>query len=135
MKMAKLILSELCAVYSSTLTYTDAKQALINIQNGMDSESDFLLELDGMEFRIIDAQYIDEIGAQECADIFRECYDLDRKKLGFLYDYIDFDQAGADALRIDGYGHCFASYDHNESEAYTRWDGKINEHWYMFRTN
>lgn len=122
---AKQVLSELCSINSTELCYTECKDALNELATKLESEHDFTFDFDGCEFRIIHENSIDEIGIREISNMWEDCYDLSAIPQ-FLVAYIDFDRASADALRLDGYGHHFASYDGNEYSA---------GNWYIFRVN
>lgn len=119
MKTAKNILREIANEYGITLSLSEAKEILDTLDN---LSGDEVIEIDGMEFRLIHKDDIDDIHTEEIEDIVKDCYGID------IPDWveIDWEQTAENVRQADGYGHHFAIYDHNE--LYT--DG-----WYIFRTN
>lgn len=95
------------------------------LENEIESD-DFTVEFDGNEYRIISDNSIWGIYVEEIKNIVEDCYDL---KLDSIPDFIAFEidwgQTAKNAY-ADGYGHTFASYDGEESEAAGFW---------IFRTN
>lgn len=89
-------------------------------------ESDFTLDFDGNEYRLIGEKAIWEIYVDSIKETVEDCYDL---KLNDIPDFvafsIDWEQTAKNAY-VDGYGHTFSGYDGSEEEA-----GK----YFIFRTN
>lgn len=95
------------------------------LESEIDSD-DFTVDFDGNEYRIIADSSIWEIYVEEIKNIVEDCYDL---KLDSIPDFIAFEinwEQTAKNAYADGYGHTFASYDGEESEAAGFW---------IFRTN
>lgn len=94
---------------------------------GYASLNDFHVELDNTEWRIIDSAWIDEIATEEIKEIVTDCYlngtDLDK----YWWIEVDWKKTAKNCIDADGYGHHFASYDHEEYY--------FDEGWYFFRTN
>lgn len=104
------------------LTGFEIKELLEAIETGMTTEDDFNLELPSCEFRIIDGDEIDQIWTDGLIEQIKDCYDLsDLPK----FVAIDWEKT-AENCKVDGMGHHFASYDHNEHDA---------QGWHIFRTN
>lgn len=102
---------------------------LIELYETLENEiegDDFTVEFDGNEYRIISDSSIWEIYVETIKDIVNNCYDLKLDKIpDFIAFDIDWEQTAQNAY-VDGYGHTFASYDGEESEAAGFW---------IFRTN
>lgn len=78
---------------------------------------DFAIDFDGNEYRIISENSIWEIYVEEIKTIVEDCYDLNLDKVpDFIALSIDWEQTAQNAY-ADGYGHTFAGYDGEESEA------------------
>jgi hypothetical protein len=103
----------------------DIIEALESLRDNQ-GESDFMLEFDGNEYRLIGEDAIWDIYVDSIKEIVEDCYDL---KLNNMPDFvafsIDWEQTASNAY-ADGYGHTFSGYDGSEEEA-----GK----YYIFRTN
>jgi len=136
MENEKLILSEICSVFGHTLTYSEAKGALMELQYNMNDTSydtsygtpvyvDFFFKLDGNEYRIIHEFYIWEIYVEEIKCTVKDSYDLKRDIPSYVSIEIDWDQTAKNCL-VDGYGNTFSSYDGSENNA---------GNYYIFRTN
>lgn len=114
-------------VNNEDIDYND--QELIELYETLENEiegDDFTVEFDGNEYRIISDSSIWGIYVEEIKNIVENCYDL---KLDSIPDFIAFDidwEQTAQNAYADGYGHTFASYDGEESEAAGFW---------IFRTN
>ena len=102
---------------------------LIELYETLESEidnNDFTIEFDGNEYRIISDSSIWEIYVEEIKTIVEDCYDLNLDKVpDFIALSVDWEQTAKNAY-ADGYGHTFAGYDGEESEA---------AGFYIFRTN
>lgn len=89
-------------------------------------ESDFMLDFDGNEYRLIGENAIWGIYVDEIRNIVEDCYDL---KLNNIPDFvawdIDWEQTARNAY-ADGYGHTYSGYDGSELNT-----GK----YFIFRTN
>jgi hypothetical protein len=120
----KKILAAICDHHSHRLTYTEAKDALVELD--VEMGDDFYFKLDGNEYRIIAEDAIWKIYVDEIRQIVEDCYDL---KLNDMPDFLVFEidwEATAKNCYADGYGHTFSSYDFSEIEA---------GGYYIFRTN
>ena len=112
------------AVDSSPKDYElfELKELIQKIMDKTSSEDDFWLDLEGGEVRLIDEDAIDEIWTDSLIDQIKECYDLPDLP---PFVAIDWEET-AKNCKVDGLGHHFASYDHNEHNS---------ENWHIFRTN
>ena len=108
-------------------TYKGEMQDLVEALN---TETDFHINIDGNEYRFIDADVIDEIAVEEIKEVVQDCYlngtDLD--KLWWIE--IDWEKTADNCISADGYGHHFSHYDGSEEEAVL-----LGSNWYIFRTN
>lgn len=108
-------------------THTDEMRDLID---ALEDEDDFSINIDGNEYRFIDAAEIDDIAVEEIKELVKDCYlngtDLD--KLWWIE--IDWEKTADNCISADGYGHHFSGYDGSEEEARL-----LNRDWYIFRTN
>lgn len=83
---------------------------------------DNYIDLPCGECRVIHETDIDDIWHDELIQTFKECYDLSN-----IPDFICIDwDATADNCKVDGKGHHFASYDHEEHYC---------NGYFIFRTN
>ncbi len=90
------------------------------------AEDDFQFEVDGMEFRFIEADAIWGIYKESIQCIVEDCYELKLDSIpNFVEFSIDWESTAKNAF-VDGYGHTFSSYDGSESEL---------DNWFIFRTN
>jgi len=117
---SKAILAGICLAHSHDLSYSEAKEALEQIDENI---VDYSLELDGNEYRIISDGSIEEIYEDEIKSICEDCYELNLPD--FMTNCIDWAQVASNCL-ADGYGHTFSSYDGSEV-----FEGGF----YIFRTN
>lgn len=125
MKTAKNILREICNEYNIDLDLRDTKEAFSSLYSNLYGKVfDFSFELDGMEFRIIDEDFINDIHTEEIEELTKDCY-LDGNDLPWWVE-VDWEETAKNLRDTDGYGHHFNHYD--GGELYT--DG-----WYIFRTN
>lgn len=102
-------------------------EALESIESHL-GESDFTLEFDGNEYRLINESSIWEIYRDEIQNIVEDCYSdvIKPDKIpDFIAFSIDWEQTAQNAY-ADGYGHTFSGYDGSEEEA---------AGYYIFRTN
>ena len=101
----------------------DEVESLIDL---IDTEKDFYIEIDGIEYRVIREDVIDDIATYEIKDIVQDCYlngtDLDK----YWWIEIDWEKTAQNCIEADGYGHHFNSYDGSE---------EYEDGWYFFRTN
>ena len=115
MNNAHAILKTICEEYDISLTYSEAKWHLRELDNLIDV--DFYLEIDGMEFRLIDQDAIWGIYVEEIRQVVEDCYDL---KLDDIPDFVafevDWEQTAENAF-ADGFGHHFSGYDGSEYDA------------------
>jgi hypothetical protein len=93
------------------------------IKDSMQTEDDFSIDdLPCGEVRVICMDAIDAIWTESLIETVKECYDLSK-----VPDFvaIDWDQT-AENCKVDGLGHHFAGYDHEEHES---------GNFHIFRTN
>jgi len=117
METAKEILAEICDYHSHSLIYSEARDALIELNDLLNEDDDICFDFDGNEYRIIHDDAIWDIYVEEIKGIVNECYDL---KLDQIPDWIAFSidwEATAENAYMDGYGHHFSGYDGSETEA------------------
>lgn len=94
-------------------------------ENSLNSENDFHIEIDGNEYRVINANEIWDIYKEEIKQITEDCYDITMPS----WLAIDWEETAENCL-VDGYGHTFSSYDGSELECEFG-----EENYYIFRTN
>lgn len=107
--------------------HLELTEAYNEITNNIEScEDDFYLDFDDNEYRLIADESIWDIYVEEIKNIVEDCYDL---KLDSIPDFvafeIDWDQTAKNAY-VDGYGHTFAGYDGEETEAGGYWIFRVN---------
>lgn len=103
----------------------DLKEAMVTIRDNL-GETDFTLDFDGNEYRLIGEDVIWDIYRDEIQRIVEECYDLKLDQIPeFIAFEIDWEETAENAY-VDGYGHTFSSYDGSEENACG---------YYIFRTN
>lgn len=108
----------------------DNRQTLIDAVEEIYSSmgSDFYLDLDGAEYRIIPESDIWEIYIEKIKNIVEDCYSdvLKLDKIpSFIAISIDWEETAKNAY-ADGYGHTFSSYDGSEYEAGGHWIFRVN---------
>ena len=110
-KTAKEILQALCQYQNIELTYSEAKEALNDIDDKViDSCGEFWFKLDSFEFRVINDSDIQEIWTDSLIQQVKDCYDFSA-----FPDFVVIDwEKTADACKVDGMGHHFSCYDHSE---------------------
>lgn len=88
-----------------------------------DHDSDFYIDnLPYGQVRLIDKDEIDQIWTDSLIEQIKECYDLPD-----LPNFVEIDwEQTAQNCKVDGLGHHFASYDHEEHDC---------GNYYIFRTN
>ena len=122
---AENILRELVKEHSIDISDEDTRQEYIDtIENAIESDNS-TIELDGMEFRLINEDAIREIYQDSQEELIQDCYLSNLKEIPWWLE-IDWEATVQNCLDSDGYGHHFSTYD--GSELYT--DG-----YYIFRTN
>ena len=128
---ARLILETCLSATDSTtadLGLWEAKDLINEIKDKMNTEADFYLDsLPCGEVRIIDENAIDEIWHDGLIEQIKECYEVDEvleNLPSFVVCEVDWDQT-AENCKVDGMGHHFASYDHEEHST---------QGFYIFRT-
>jgi hypothetical protein len=123
---ARNILETICNSQSHTnLSYSEVKEAILEIKDNL-GLSDFTLDFDGAEYRLIHEDSIWEIYKEEIQRIVEDCYDLNLDKVPvFIALEVDWEQTAQNAY-ADGYGHTFSGYDGSEEEC---------SGYYIFRTN
>lgn len=83
---------------------------------------DYCLDLPCGEVRIISEDHIEDLWTDSLIDMIKDCYDLSDVP---SFVEIDWEQTAANC-KVDGMGHHFAGYDHEEHNT---------ENLYIFRTN
>lgn len=110
-------------------------RVLIETCKDVTISDDFCLEFDGAEYRIIKDYAIWDIYVEEIKQITLDCYLCGHSSVSNYQDghseglpwWIELDwEATAQNTIIDGYGHNFAGYDHEESELNGYWVFRIN---------
>ena len=132
LKTARAILetsNNACDCTCDDYTLSELKELMTTIIDKMESEDDFWLdELGYGEVRVIDKEAIAELWHEGLIQTIKDCYDF-ADTLENIPDWvachIDWDQT-AENCKVDGLGHHFASYDHEEHNTETH---------YIFRTN
>jgi len=121
------ILSEICGYHSHRCDYSEVKEAVLFLEEKIqDGDSDFTLDFDGNEYRIISEGDIWQIYVDEIKQTVEDCYDLKLDQVpDFIALSIDWEQTAQNAY-VDGYGHTFSGYDGSELET---------AGYYIFRTN
>lgn len=120
-----------CDCTNDDYTFTELKELMQeiidnlegNTTNSWHDSNDFTIEgLACGEVRVINSDSIGEIWHDSLIEQIKECYDLSN-----VPDFIamDWDQT-AENCKVDGLGHHFAGYDHEEHSTETH---------YIFRTN
>lgn len=123
--IAENILRELVKEHSIDISDEDQRQEYINmIENALESD-DTTIELDSMEFRIINEDAIQEIYQDSQEELIKDCYFPTLQEIPWWLE-IDWKTTVQNVLNSDGYGNHFSTYD--GGELYT--DG-----FYIFRTN
>ena len=107
--------------------YIKLVKAYYSISNELEfSVDDFNIEFDGKEYRLIDDNAIWDIYVDEIKYLVEDGYDLELDTIpDFVAFEIDWEQTAKNAY-VDGYGHTFASYDGEESEAGGYWIFRVN---------
>lgn len=85
---------------------------------------DFIVDLDGCEYRFIRNDAIVDIFADSVQEMIEDCYGVGDLP-GIISCHLDWGGIVRDCM-VDGYGHHFAGYDGMEHEV---------ENYYIFRTN
>lgn len=104
--------------------YGGIRDAVNALMDKCEEDNDFYLDdvLPSGEVRMIHEDFIDDIWSESLEELIKECYDL-----GNLPHFVEIDwDKTVDNCKVDGKGHHFAGYDHEEHHC--------NE-WYIFRTN
>ena len=123
--IAENIFNVLKSTYDIDILDEDQRQEYIDtIENAIESDSS-TIELDGMEFRLINEDAIREIYQDEQEELIKDCYFPNLKEIPWWLE-IDWEKTVDNVLNSDGYGNHFSTYD--GGELYT--DG-----FYIFRTN
>jgi hypothetical protein len=101
-------------------TFDELKSLMVEILDN--AENDYWLELEGGEVRLIHDDEIDQIWTDSLIEQVKECYNLDDIP---SFISIDWEQT-AENCKVDGMGHHFAGYDHEEHKS---------GDWNIFRNN
>lgn len=91
----------------------------------LNSENDFHIDIDGNEYRVINADAIWDIYVETIQEITEYCYIVEAPS----WLAIDWEQTAENCF-VDGYGHTFSSYDGSELECEFG-----EENYFIFRTN
>ena len=109
--------------YNEDITLEDLKELINDIKGTSEGREDFYVEFLGIEFRIIDKDFIDDIWGESLEQMCEECYLYDLPEIAQRY----FDmKAFIRDCKFDGMGHHFNGYDGSEFETGT---------FHYFRTN
>lgn len=98
------------------LLYSEIKDYIVKLQEGIDLNNDIVFEFEGIEHRIIHSSYIDEIWTESLIKQIKECYDFS-ETIDNLPDFVEFSidwKATAENCKVDGMGHHFNHYDGSE---------------------
>jgi len=112
---------EVFNLFRSELNLTFEADNAQDLSDWIENDSDFYIEIDGEEYRLIHEGDIDEIWEESLEELLRDCYEVPKE----LENYIDYEK-WVDDCKYDGKGHHFGTYDGSEYEA---------GGWYIFRTN
>ena len=118
---------EVFNVFRNELGLSFVRDDACELLDNLIDDSDFTIEIDGQEFRIIHDEYIRDIAQEEIAETIQECYfSVPMNQEIPWWIEIDWDKTVQNCIDADGYGHHFSHYDGSEYEA---------GNWYIFRTN
>ena len=139
---------EVVKVFTGELGVSFDADSALELIDGLKSAEEFMLEVDGQEFRLIHSDDIDEIMQDELisdlyclgacnARFISDMTELDTDTIQKAQENDSFELLGAllakdietvqEAMAsADGFGHHFSHYDGSEYEA---------GNWYIFRTN
>lgn len=110
------------------LDVTPTQEELENLLKKIDDEVDFYIELDGKEYRFIQADYIDDIYFESQMELIKECY-FPKENLPWWIE-INWEKTIENVLNTDGFGNHFSSYDGSEVTI-----DYNNDAYYIFRIN
>jgi RNAse (barnase) inhibitor barstar len=126
----KTIKRQILEFISKELELDINREDVREFEDQLNSENDFYIEIDGNEYRVINADTIWDIFVEEIQQTVEECYlggtDLDKH----WWIELDWEKTAQNCLDADGYGHHFSSYDGSELEYEFG-----EENYYIFRTN
>jgi len=122
----KTIKRQILEFISEELELDINREEVKEFENQLNLENDFYIEIDGNEYRVINADAIWDIFVEEIKDITEECY---TGKLEW-WIAVDWEETAENCLQADGYGHHFSGYDGSELECEFG-----EEDYYIFRTN
>ena len=122
----KTITRQILEFISEELELDINREEVKEFENQLNLENDFYIEIDGNEYRVINADAIWDIFVEEIKDITEECY---TGKLEW-WIAVDWEETAENCLQADGYGHHFSGYDGSELECEFG-----EEDYYIFRTN
>ena len=101
------------------------RDEVIALQKHLYRDNDFHIDIDGNEYRFINADVIWETYSEAIRDITEDCYEINAP------DWLAIDwEKTAENCFVDGYGHTFSSYDGSELECEFE-----EENYFIFRTN
>ena len=101
------------------------KDEVNDFKEKLETETDFYIEIDGNEYRIIEECVIWDTYVDTIKEIVEDCYDVNLPH----FVAVDWEETAENCI-VDGYGHTFSSYDGSEFEY--EFD---NINYYIFRTN
>ena len=101
---------------------------LDELDSKMYTKNDFFIDIDGAEYRFINADAIWYIYRDEQEELIKDCY-LSDVEIPYWLE-INWEETCENILSADGYGNHFSTYDGSELE-FTL-NGEI---WCIFRTN
>jgi len=128
-KKMKTIKRQILEFISEELELDINRDEVNEFERFLNSDNDFHIDIDGNEYRVINADAIWDIFVEEIQQTVEECYlggvDLDK----FWWIELDWEKTAKNCF-ADGYGNTFSSYDGSELECEFG-----EENYYIFRTN
>ena len=101
------------------------RDEVVALKKHLYRDNDFHIDIDGNEYRFINADVIWETYVDAIMEITEDCYEI--KAPHWLE--IDWEQTAKNCF-VDGYGHTFSGYDGSEFECEFE-----EENYFIFRTN
>lgn len=121
-------MKELKEIIEYTLDAKLPTKDLTLLDEMLNTQNDFVFEIDGGEYRFISDNLIEDIYHDEQMELIEDCF-LGGKELPSWIE-IDWDKTIDNVYQSDGYGNHFSTYD--GSEETFNYD---EETWYIFRVN
>ena len=129
-KIARLILetsNSACDCSNEDYTFSELKQLMQEILDNIENDDFYIENLACGEVRVISKGAIGELWHDGLIEQIKDCYDLNiiDELPSFIACEIDWDQT-AENCKVDGMGHYFAGYDHEEHSTGTHYIFRIN---------